>query len=342
MTGNGPAPAVRRSSPGFLRTVRIAVLALVLVLFASEYSNLIDRYFIFRPDEDLSADPGAMGLEFEDVRFTAADGVALHGWFVPGSNGATLVLLHGNAGNISGRLSCLAELHRRLGMNVLIFDYRGYGLSEGRPSEKGTYLDAEAALDYLGSRGDVDPERIVLFGHSLGTAIAVETAVRREVYAVLLEAPFTSIRAMAGHNYPFVPGIGRILRTKYDSLSKIEDLGAPLLVIHGDRGRHHTYPDGARDLRGRGRAQAIFRDRGSRPRRRRRRRGGRVLRGDSRLPEGRGRATAVSVRARRAIMGFPGRGGKSVRQIVSLHCGDERMRVRVESTSVRLRRARMT
>ena len=235
MTGNGPAPAVRRSSPGFLRTVRIAVLALVLVLFASEYSNLIDRYFIFRPDEDLSADPGAMGLEFEDVRFTAADGVTLHGWFVPGGNGATLVLLHGNAGNISGRLSRLAELHRRLGMNVLIFDYRGYGLSEGRPFEKGTYLDAEAALDYLGSRSDVDPDRIVLFGHSLGTAIAVETAVRREVYAVLLEAPFTSIRAMAGHNYPFVPGIGRILRTKYDSLSKIEDLGAPLMVIHGDR-----------------------------------------------------------------------------------------------------------
>ena len=97
------------------------------LLFASEYSNLIDRYFIFRPDEDLSADPGAMGLEFEDVRFTAADGVMLHGWFVPGSNGATLVLLHGNAGNISGRLRRLAELHRRLGMNVLIFDYRGYG-----------------------------------------------------------------------------------------------------------------------------------------------------------------------------------------------------------------------
>ncbi len=235
MTGNGPAPAVRRRSPSFLRTARVAVLALVLVLFASEYSNLIDRYFIFFPDEDLSADPGAMGLEFEDVRFTAADGVTLHGWFVPGTNGSTLVLLHGNAGNISGRLSRLAELHRRLGMNVLIFDYRGYGLSEGRPSEKGTYLDAAAALDYLGSRGDVDEGRVALFGHSLGTAIAVETAVRREVYAVLLEAPFTSIRAMAGHNYPFVPGIGRILRTKYDSLSKIENVGTPLLVIHGDR-----------------------------------------------------------------------------------------------------------
>ena len=107
-------------------------------------------------------------------------------------------------------------------MNVFIFDYRGYGMSEGRASEKGTYLDAEAALDYLGTRGDVDQGRVALFGHSLGTAIAVETAVRREVYAVLLEAPFTSVRAMAAHSYPFVPGIDWILRTKYDSLSKIE------------------------------------------------------------------------------------------------------------------------
>ena len=218
-----------------LRTVRVAVLAVVLVLSASEYSNLIDRYFIFHPDYDLSGDPGDVGLAFEDVRFTAADGVTLHGWFVPGSDDATLVLLHGNAGNISGRLRRLADLHRRLGMNVFIFDYRGYGLSEGRASEKGTYLDAEAALDYLGTRGDVDQGRVALFGHSLGTAIAVETAVRREVYAVLLEAPFTSVRAMAAHSYPFVRGVGWILRTKYDSLSKIEGIGTPLMVIHGDR-----------------------------------------------------------------------------------------------------------
>lgn len=232
--GHCPAAAGRRTSPGWLRTVRLAVLALLLVLFFSEYSNLIDRYFIFHPDADLSGDPSEVGLVFEDVRFTSADGVTLHGWFVPGGDGATLVLLHGNAGNISGRLRRLADLHRWLDMNVFIFDYRGYGQSEGRPSEKGTYLDAEAALDYLATRADVDQDRIVLFGHSLGTAIAVETAVRREVHAMLLEAPFTSISAMASHGYPFVPGIGRILRTKYDSLSKIRDIGAPLLVIHGD------------------------------------------------------------------------------------------------------------
>ena len=233
--GNGPAAAARGTSSGSLRTLRIAVLALLLALFASEYSNLIDRYFIFRPDRELSGDPSAVGLAFDEVRFAAADGVALHGWFVPGGDGATLVLMHGNAGNISGRLRRLAELHEALGMNVFIFDYRGYGLSEGRPSEKGTYLDAEAALDYVASRGDVDPARTVVFGHSLGTAIAVEMAVRRDVQAVVLEAPFTSIGAMASLGYPFVPGIGRILRTKYDSLSKIGGIGAPLLVVHGER-----------------------------------------------------------------------------------------------------------
>ena len=233
-TGNGLAAVERRASSGSLRTVRIAVLALLLVLFASEYSNMIDRYFIFHPDKDLSGDPADVGLAFDDVRFAAVDGIMLHGWFVPGDESATLVLMHGNAGNISGRLRRLAELHEAIGMNVFIFDYRGYGLSEGRASEKGTYLDAEAALDYVVSRGDVDPSRIVLFGHSLGTAIAVETAVRREVHAVLLEAPFTSVGAMAAHGYPFVPGIGRILRTKFNSLSKIGDIGAPLMVVHGE------------------------------------------------------------------------------------------------------------
>lgn len=233
--GTGQPGAERRSGRSRLWALRVAVLAFVLVLFTSEYSNMIDRYFIFHPERVLSGDPGEVGLAFDDVRFASADGVMLHGWFVPGRDDATLVLMHGNAGNISGRLRRLAELHEALGMNVFIFDYRGYGLSEGRASEKGTYLDAEAALDYVDSRGDVDPARTVVFGHSLGAAIAVETAVRRDVHAVVLEAPFTSIGAMASHGYPFVPGVGRILRTKYDSLSKIRDIGAPLLVVHGER-----------------------------------------------------------------------------------------------------------
>lgn len=228
--------AARPSSSSRLRIVRLAVLALLVGLFFAEYSDLIDRYFIFRPYGDPDGDPADLGLAFDEVRFTTADGVTLHGWFAPGADagGATLVVLHGHAGNISHYLVRIAEMHRRLGVNVLIFDYRGFGLSDGRPSEKGTYLDAEAALDYLASRGDVAPDRVALFGHSLGAAVAVETALRREVYAVVLEAPFTSIRAMSERDYPWVPGIGRALRTKYDSLSKIGDVETPVMVIHGD------------------------------------------------------------------------------------------------------------
>ena len=116
---------------------------------------MLDRFFIFFPEPTLVATPGDLGLEFEDVTFSAADGVELHGWFVPGPGQTTLVWFHGNAGNISHRVNNLFELHRRLGINVLIFDYRGYGRSHGAISEKGAYLDAEAALDYLRSRTDV-------------------------------------------------------------------------------------------------------------------------------------------------------------------------------------------
>lgn len=202
---------------------------------AARYTNLIDRYFVFFPDRGIVTDPGEWGLAFDEARFTAADGVELHGWFVPGRSDTTLLLSHGNAGNISGLMRNLEEMHRYLGVNVLTFDYRGFGLSDGSASEDGTYLDAEAALAYLRSRDDVDQDRIVLFGRSLGGAVAVEMAARHDFYAVLLESPFTSIQAMARHHYPFLPGVGKLVKTRYDSMSKIKDVRSPLMVLHGDR-----------------------------------------------------------------------------------------------------------
>jgi fermentation-respiration switch protein FrsA (DUF1100 family) len=202
---------------------------------AARYTNLIDRYFVFFPDRAIVTDPGEWGLAFDEARFTAADGVELHGWFVPGRSDTTLLLSHGNAGNISGLMRNLEEMHRYLGVNVLTFDYRGFGLSDGSASEDGTYLDAEAALAYLRSRDDVDQDRIVLFGRSLGGAVAVEMAARHDFYAVLLESPFTSIQAMARHHYPFLPGVGKLVKTRYDSMSKIKDVRSPLMVLHGDR-----------------------------------------------------------------------------------------------------------
>lgn len=195
---------------------------------------MIESNFIFFPEKAMTATPGSLGLDFEDVYFTTIDGVKLHGWFVPGESEVTWLWFHGNAGNISHRLDNLNILRDQLGVSVFIFDYRGYGLSEGQVSEDGIYLDAEAALAYLRSRQDVDRGKMVFFGRSLGGAVAVDLASRRRPHALILESPFTSISDMAKRVVPLVP-IGALLRTKFDSLSKIDGISAPLLILHGDR-----------------------------------------------------------------------------------------------------------
>ena len=216
---------------------RIAtVLAVLIILGAvARYTNLLDRMFIFFPDSNLVETPGDRGLDFEEVFFEASDGVKLHGWFVPGVNDITWIWFHGNAGNISHRVDNLVALHRRLGVNIFIFDYRGYGRSKGSISEQGAYRDAKSALDYVHSRTDLDDRRIVLFGRSMGCAVAVEMASRTKPYAVILESPFTSVQAMAKRVYPFFPGIGLLARTKLDSLAKIGDVKSPIMILHGDR-----------------------------------------------------------------------------------------------------------
>ena len=124
-------------------------LVFILTLVWPGAMAMIDRQFIFFPEKELPETPAQWGLSFEDVHFTASDGVKLHGWYVPGSGEVTWIWFHGNAGNISHRLENLMLLHRNLDVNVFLFDYRGYGLSEGQVSEEGTYRDARGALDYL-------------------------------------------------------------------------------------------------------------------------------------------------------------------------------------------------
>lgn len=215
----------------------MALSLVVLLGITVRYTKMVDRYFIYFPDSEITRDPGDLGLEFEDVIFTASDGVALHGWFVPGPGEATTtwVWFHGNAGNISNRVDNLVEVRGRLGVNVFIFDYRGYGRSEGSASEEGTYLDGEAVVAYLRSREDVNDERLVLFGRSLGCAVAAETALRTKVSALVLESGFTSIHAMAQRHYSYLPGIGGVVQTRYDCLAKVRDVQVPVMVLHGDR-----------------------------------------------------------------------------------------------------------
>ena len=193
---------------------------------------MIERYFIYFPERRLAWTPTDMGLEFEDLRFHAADGTGLHGWLVPGDGEIALLWFHGNAGNIGDRVELLAELHRELGIPILILEYRGYGDSDGKPSEPGLYMDAEAALGALTERLALPTEGVAVFGQSLGSAVAVELATRQRTAGLILEAPFTSAREMARRHYPWLP-MGRLMRTRFDSLSKIGEVGAPLLIVHG-------------------------------------------------------------------------------------------------------------
>ena len=184
-------------------------------------------------------------MSFEDLSLTASDGVKINGWYVPAPDArTTLLLFHGNGGNMSHRIELLRRLHR-IDVNVFMIDYRGYGKSEGKISEEGTYRDALAAYDSLLTRADVDPSRIVVFGQSLGAGVAVELATRRKLAGLILEAPFASIREMAKVVVPWLP-IGRLISTRYDNLAKIKKIQIPLLILHGDRDEVVPYAQGRR------------------------------------------------------------------------------------------------
>lgn len=202
-----------------------AWLALALFLFL-----LQDRY-IYYPDKTLVATPRHIGLAFEDVSLLTADGTHLHGWFIPAPAAqTTLLFLHGNAGNISHRLVTLRLFHD-LGLNVFIFDYRGYGHSGGRPSEQGTYRDADAAWRYLTQTRRIPAANIVLFGRSLGGAVAVWLAGHTAPAALILESTFTSIKDMAACYYPYLP-VSLLLHSRYPTLDRIAALHLPILIVH--------------------------------------------------------------------------------------------------------------
>ena len=215
------------------RWVLKLVLLIPIVLFL--WSCQMENSLIFYPTSGIDGTPKELGLSYEDVYFTTEDGVKLNGWFIPSSAGEfTLLWFHGNAGNISHRLQNIRLLHEKVKTQIFIIDYRGYGRSEGRVSEQGTYKDAEAAFHYLRTQKNIASNRIVLFGRSLGAAMAAHLAVREDALALILETPFSSIREMAKVVFPFLP-IGPFLRTKYDVLGKVKQARQPVLVLHGDQ-----------------------------------------------------------------------------------------------------------
>jgi len=209
----------------------------IVVIIAGAYVLFVGFLFVFQskyvyfPERILSADPGNIGLNFETVSFETTDGVKLSGWFVP-SKGARGVILfcHGNAGNVSHRLESIQILHR-LGLDVFIFDYRGYGESKGKPTENGTYRDAEAAWRYLVEKRQVSPNRIIVFGRSLGGAVASWLAQSHMPGALVLESTFTSLPDIAATLYPYLP-VRLLSRFKYNTAEYIDEVNCPVLIVH--------------------------------------------------------------------------------------------------------------
>ena len=206
----------------------VAVGWLVLVALLA----LQERRLIFFPTRTLAGAPADLGLRAEELTITAADGVTLHGWWIEGPGERVLIWYHGNAGNVGDRLHNARWFVDRLGVDVVLVDYRGYGRSGGTPDEAGVYLDGLAVYDAVAARS-VPPEHIVLFGRSLGGAVAIETALRRPAGALVLESVFRSVPALAREHYWFVPSA--VIRTRMDNESKIGRVEVPTLVMHGDR-----------------------------------------------------------------------------------------------------------
>lgn len=208
----------------------IAILLFAFGLVVLLIYALQDRLVYF-PTRELEATPRALGVDYEDVWLTTEDGVRLHGWFVatPAAR-ATVLFFHGNGGNISHRLERIA-IFRRLGLNLLLFDYRGYGRSVGTPSEHGTYRDARAAWRYLTETRGLSPGDIILYGESLGGAVATHLAAEQTTRAVVVESSFSSMIDLGAEVYPWLP-VRWISRYVYPSARNLARVHAPVLVIH--------------------------------------------------------------------------------------------------------------
>ena len=212
----------------------------LLMAIAATYAAVCAALYVFQdrmlflpgiPGREITATPAALGLPFEEISLTAADGVRLHGWWVPARDARlTLLHFHGNAGNIGHRLELLEVFHGA-GLNVLLFDYRGYGRSDGVPREAGLYLDAEAAWNHLTQARGLSPASIVIHGQSMGGAVAAHLAARVPAAALVLESAFTSAPDVGADLYPWLP-VRLLARLKLDTRAELARVKCRVLVVH--------------------------------------------------------------------------------------------------------------
>ena len=190
---------------------------------------------LFYPDisgRELVTTPRSIGIKYDSIRLTTQDNVSIHGWFIPHEHQRAVVLFcHGNAGNISHRMNTIEMLHD-MGLSIFIFDYRGYGESEGKPTEQGTYNDADAAWNFLIKDKHYAASEIIIWGRSLGAAIAAHLAAKEDpVKGVILESTFTSVPDLGKEFYPLLP-VQMISRFQYATKQHITAINSPVLLMH--------------------------------------------------------------------------------------------------------------
>lgn len=209
----------------------IITAVIVLYLGILVFMYFMQSGMVYFPSRAVEVTPQNIGLKYEDVYLETGDGVKINGWFIPADSArATLLFFHGNGGNISHRLESIQQFNN-LGLSVFIIDYHGYGKSGGKPGEKETYLDAEAAWEYLTGDKAIDPASIIIFGRSLGGGIATWLASKKESKALIVESSFLSIPDVAGHYYKFLP-VKLLARFNYDSKNRMPHIHVPVLIIH--------------------------------------------------------------------------------------------------------------
>lgn len=196
---------------------------------AFNFSDFVERLLVYFPERELIADPLKIGRVFIEDVFQTKDGRKLYGWWIEHpQEKASLLFFHGNAGNISHRLDKIKILHET-GVSIFIFDYSGFGKSEGTPSEQNLYQDGLAAYDYLINQRKKDPKNILFYGESLGCAVALEVATQNPVAGIILESPFVSLKEMARAHYPF---LAFLAGDKFNNIEKIGKIDVPKLFIH--------------------------------------------------------------------------------------------------------------
>jgi uncharacterized protein len=249
---SGGTHRVMASFSGYIRErPRLRQIALVLIaaIFAVFMLRLFEHSQVYHPGRQMYAAHGDLGRPSEDIYFTCPDGTRLNAWYFPAETGSqrkqVILLCHGNGGNISHRLD-MYEVLLRTGVAVFAFDYRGYGKSQGRPGEAGTYDDAEAAYHWLINRG-YEPGQIITMGESLGGGVASELALRRPVAGLVLLSSFTCIPDIGAELFPWLP-VRWIARIKYDTCSKLPRIDAPVLVMHSREDELISFEHGRRNF----------------------------------------------------------------------------------------------